>query len=106
MVNKKRITPALQRRIDEVNKLIKEADEKYLDADSYFGGTIGMSLDLLPIRVKSQFVTIEDRNHNKVFNWGYGKERFNVNKEDDLGALKSDLGYIKRALVKAIRRGY
>ena len=106
MRNKRTITPALQRRIDEVNKLIKEADKKGVDADSDFGGTLETSLNLLPIRVKSQFVTIEEISYSKIFNWGYGKERFNVNDEDQLGALKSDLGYIKRALVKAIKRGY
>ena len=100
--NRKSISPALQRRIDEVNKLIAEAASKDVYAESFFGSTLGTDLDLKPIRVNNQFVTIED-NRKKVF-FGYGKERFNVNNEDDLSALKSDLGYIKRALTKAIRK--
>jgi hypothetical protein len=104
MVMKKKIksiTPALQRSIDEVNKLIEEAASKDVYAGSYFGSTIETDLDLKPIRVNNQFVTIEDKGKSIFF--GYGKERFNVNNSDDLSALKSDLGYIKRGLTKAIR---
>ena len=106
MASKRTITPALRRKIDEINQLIKKADEKGINAESDFGSTVEMDVDFRPIRVKSQFVTIESKRAVSLWSWGYGKERFNVNDEDSLGALNFDLRYIKRALVKGLKRGY
>jgi hypothetical protein len=102
----KKVSTQLTKRIDEINALIQQANELELTAYTYGGGTFPNIINLKPIVVKNQFVTIETASKSQYD--FIAKERYNVNKDDvysfnGLSHLKSDLTYIKRALVNAIK---
>jgi hypothetical protein len=102
----KKVSTQLAKRIDEINALIQQANELELTAYTYGGGTFPNIVNIKPIVIKNQFVTIETASKSQYD--FIAKERYNVNKDDvysfnGLGHLKSDLTYIKRALVNAIK---
>ena len=101
----KKVSTQLAKRIDEINALIQQANELELTAYTYGGGTHPYIINLKPIVIKNQFVTIESTSESHYD--FISKERFNVTKDEFWDAnglvhLKSDLTYIKRALVNAI----
>lgn len=101
----KKVSTSLTKRIEEINELMRRANELELMAYTYGGGTYPYRVNIKPIEISNQFVYIEavsQSNHSYI-----RKERYNVNKLDiwdanGLAHLKSDLTYIKRALVNAI----
>jgi len=98
-VKKKTIPAGLKRRIEEINVLIEKANKSNDIPSSDFGSTLESEVDLKPIKVSNQFVTIEPKYAGR---YGYPKERFNVNREWDIDSLKYDLRYIKAALKKVL----
>ena len=100
----KKVSAQMVKRIDEINALIQQASELELTAYTYGGGTHPYIVNIKPIVVKNQFVTIETASKSQYD--FIRKERYNVNKDaysfNGLSHLKSDLTYIKRALVNAI----
>ena len=100
----KKVSTSLAKRIEEINELVQQANELELTAYTYGGGTFPYIVNIKPIVVKNQFVTIETASKSQ-YNF-LVKERYNVNKDaysfNGLSHLKSDLTYIKRALVNAI----
>ena len=101
----KKVSTSLAKRIEEINELVQQANELELTAYTYGGGTFPHIVNIKPIVVKNQFVTIETASKSQYD--FLGKERYNVNKDaysfNGLAHLKSDLTYIKRALVNAIK---
>ena len=102
----KKVSTQLAKRIDEINALIQQANELDCMVYTYGGGTHPYIINLKPIAIKNQFVTIESASQS---HYDYiRKERYNVNNLESwdangLSHLKSDLTYIKRALVNAIK---
>jgi hypothetical protein len=102
----KKVSTQLTKRIDEINALMQQANELELRAYTYGGGTYPYYVNIKPIEISNQFVYIEavsQSNHSFI-----RKERYNVNNLESwdangLSHLKSDLTYIKRALVNAIK---
>jgi hypothetical protein len=102
----KKVSTQLAKRIDEINALIQQANELELTAYTYGGGTFPNIVNIKPIVVKNQFVTIETASKSQYD--FIAKERYNVNKDDFWGdngieALKWNLHHIKKALVNAIK---
>jgi hypothetical protein len=102
----KKVSTQLAKRIDEINALIQQASELELTAYTYGGGTHEHYVNLKPIVVKNQFVTIETASAT-MYDF-IGKSRFNVNNDDfwddnGIEALKWNLHHIKKALVNAIK---
>jgi mannosyltransferase OCH1-like enzyme len=102
----KKVSTSLTKRIEEINELIRQCNELELTAYTYGGGTHEHYVNLKPIVVKNQFVTIETSSPS-MYDF-ISKERFNVTKDefwDDNGieALKWNLHHIKKALVNAIK---
>jgi hypothetical protein len=102
----KKVSTQLAKRIEEINELIRQCNELELTAYTYGGGTFPYVVNIKPIVVKNQFVTIETASAT-MYDF-IGKSRFNVTKDefwDDNGieALKWNLHHIKKALVNAIK---
>ena len=102
----KKVSTQLAKRIDEINALIQQASESESIPSTYAGGTHEYYVNIKPIVVKNQFVTIETASAT-MYDF-IGKSRFNVTKNDSwddngIVALKESLTYIKRALVNAIK---
>lgn len=101
----KKVSTSLTKRIEEINELVRRANELELLVYTYGGGTYPYRIDIKPIEISNQFVYIEavsQNNHSFI-----RKERYNVNNLNEwdsngLASLKSDLTYIRRALVNAI----
>jgi len=106
------IPKSLMDKINEINSLIKWAEDKDNFVGGYFGGTYYEYLDFeKPIETKNQFVYIE-------YNHGGGRkssDRYNVNKKGEfdsngLAELKSELSRIlsafRRAKKKYEQKGY
>lgn len=101
----KKVSTSLVKRITEINELIQIANELELTAYTYGGGTFPHIVNIKPIVIKNQFVTIETASMSQYD--FIGKSRFNVTKEefwDDNGieALKYCLKHIKKALTNAL----
>jgi hypothetical protein len=102
----KKVSTQLTKRIEEINELMQQANELDCMAYTYGGGTYPYHVNIKPIEISNQFVYIEavsQSNHSYI-----RKERYNVNKleiweDNGLSHLKTDLTYIKRALVNAIK---
>jgi hypothetical protein len=101
----KKVSTSLTKRIEEINELMQQANELDCMVYTYGGGTYPYHVNIKPIEISEQFVYIEavsQSNHSFI-----RKERYNVNKDaysfNGLAHLKSDLTYIKRALVNAIK---
>lgn len=102
----KKVSTSLAKRITEINELMQQANELELIVYTYGGGTYPYQVNIKPIEISNQFVYIEamsQSNHSFI-----RKERYNVNNlvtwdANGLTHLKSDLTYIKRALVNAIK---
>ena len=85
---------------------MQQANELELIVYTYGGGTYPYRVNIKPIEISNQFVYIEatsQSNHSYI-----RKERYNVNNlvtwdANGLASLKSDLTYIRRALVNAIK---
>ena len=102
----KKVSTQLTKRIDEINALIQQASESESIPSTYAGGTHEYYVNIKPIVVKNQFVTIETASKSQYD--FISKERYNVNKDDFWGdngieALKWNLHHIKKALVNAIK---
>lgn len=102
----KKVSAQLTKRIEEINELVRRANELELMAYTYGGGTFPHIVNIKPIVIKNQFVTIETASMSQYD--FIGKSRFNVTKNDSwddngIVALKESLTYIKRALVNAIK---
>lgn len=102
----KKVSTQLAKRIDEINALIQQASESESIPSTYAGGTHEYYVNIKPIVIKNQFVTIETASAN-MYDF-IGKSRFNVTKDefwDDNGieALKYCLKHIKKALTDAIK---
>jgi hypothetical protein len=102
----KKVSTSLVKRIEEINELMQQANELDCMVYTYGGGTFPYYVNIKPIVIKNQFVTIESasQSHHDYIR----KERYNVNNLESwdangLAHLKSDLTYIKRALVNAIK---
>jgi hypothetical protein len=101
----KKVSTSLVKRIEEINELMQQANELELRAYTYGGGTYPYYVNIKPIVISNQFVYIESvsESHHDFIR----KERYNVNNDaysfNGIGHLKSDLTYIKRALVNAIK---
>jgi len=101
----KKVSTQLAKRIDEINALIQQANELELTAYTYGGGTFPNIVNIKPIVIKNQFVTIETASPS-MYDF-ISKERFNVNNDDfwnynGLESLKYCLKHIKKALVNAL----
>ena len=102
----KKVSTSLVKRINEINELMQQVNELELNAYTYGGGTYPYRVNIKPIEISNQFVYIEatsQSNHSYI-----RKERYNVNNlvtwdANGLASLKSDLTYIRRALVNAIK---
>jgi hypothetical protein len=102
----KKVSTQLAKRIEEINALIQQASESESIPSTYGGGTHEYYVNIKPIVIKNQFVTIETASPS-MYDF-IGKARFNVTKDefwDDNGieALKWNLHHIKKALVNAIK---
>lgn len=100
----KKVSTSLTKRIEEINELVRRANELELMAYTYGGGTFPYYVNIKPIKISNQFVTIEsvsESHHDYI-----RKERYNVNKDaysfNGLADLKETLTYIKRALTNAL----
>lgn len=105
-IDMKKVSAQLTKRIEEINELVRRANELELMAYTYGGGTFPHIVNIKPIVIKNQFVTIETASMSQYD--FIGKSRFNVTKNDSwddngIVALKESLTYIKRALVNAIK---
>jgi hypothetical protein len=101
----KKVSAQMVKRIDEINALIQQANELELIVYTYGGGTFPHVVNIKPIIVKNQFVTIETASPS-MYDF-ISKERFNVNNDDfwnynGLESLKYCLKHIKKALVNAL----
>lgn len=101
----KKVSAQLTKRIEEINELVRRANELELMAYTYGGGTFPYIVNIKPIVIKNQFVTIETASKSQYD--FLSKERFNVTKDDvwdnnGLADLKYNLTYIKRALTNAL----
>jgi hypothetical protein len=102
----KKVSAQMVKRIEEINELVRRCNELELTAYTYGGGTHPYIINLKPIVVKNQFVTIETSSPS-MYDF-IGKSRFNVSRidswdENGLADLKYNLTHIKRALVSAIK---
>lgn len=105
-ITMKKVSTSLVKRIDEINELIRQANELELTAYTYGGGTFPHIVNIKPIRVKNQFVTIETASPSRYD--FITKERFNVNKlaiwdTNGMNDLKYNLTHIKRAFINALK---
>jgi hypothetical protein len=101
----KKVSTSLVKRIEEINELVRRCNELELTAHTYGGGTFPHVVNIKPIIVKNQFVTIETASPS-MYDF-ISKERFNVNNDDfwnynGLESLKYCLKHIKKALVNAL----
>lgn len=101
----KKVSTSLTKRIEEINELVRRANELELSAYTYGGGTFPYIVNIKPIVIKNQFVTIETASKSQYD--FLSKERFNVTKDDvwdnnGLADLKYNLTHIKRALTNAL----
>jgi hypothetical protein len=102
-----KLPKALANRINEVNELIRTANDECLLVTTYDGGTFPYIIDLKPISVNGKFVTIESVKPNQ---YSYvTKERFCITKTDmfddnGLFTLNYTLKVIRRALLSAIKQ--
>lgn len=102
----KKVSAQMVKRIEEINALIQQANELELTAYTYGGGTFPYIVNIKPIVVKNQFVTIETASKSQYD--FISKERFNVNNDDfwdynGIESLKYCLKHIKKALTDAIK---
>jgi hypothetical protein len=102
----KKVSTSLAKRIEEINELVRRCNELELTAYTYGGGTFPHIVNIKPIAIKNQFVTIETASKSQYD--FISKERFNVNNDDfwdynGLESLKYCLKHIKKALVNAIK---
>jgi hypothetical protein len=95
----KKFPVAIKRRVEELNDLIKWAEDKDNFVYSDMGSTWGSYLIFKkPVAIKNQFVYVEyDNGHDRK----PVKERYNVNQESSLDELKYTLSQILRAYRKA-----
>jgi hypothetical protein len=101
----KKVSTSLTKRIEEINELVRRANELELNAYTYGGGTFPHIVNIKPIVVKNQFVTIETASESRYD--FIKKERYNVDKlaiwdSNGLSDLKYNLTHIKRALTNAL----
>ena len=101
----KKVSTSLTKRIEEINELMRRANELELNAYTYGGGTYPHIVNIKPIVIKNQFVTIETASESRYD--FIKKERYNVDKlaiwdTNGMIDLKYNLTHIKRALVNAI----
>ena len=101
----KKVSTSLVKRIEEINELIQIANDLELTAYTYGSGTHPYIVNIKPIVIKNQFVTIETASHS-IYDF-IKKERFNVDKlaiwdDNGLDALKYNLKHIKKAFINAI----
>lgn len=101
----KKVSTQLAKRIEEINALIQQASESESIPSTYGGGTHEYYVNIKPIVIKNQFVTIETASPS-MYDF-ISKERFNVNNDDfwnynGLESLKYCLKHIKKALVNAL----
>jgi len=95
---------AIQRRVDEINRLLPLVNESDELAGGYFGSTHYSYVVLTkPIEIKNQFVYI----YSDPFHYPFEK-RYNMNNKDEfsvngLSALKYDLGIILKAFKKVLK---
>ena len=102
----KKVSAQMVKRIDEINALIQQASESESIPSTYAGGTHPYIVNIKPIVVKNQFVTIETASKSQYD--FISKERFNVNNDDfwdynGIESLKYCLKHIKKALTDAIK---
>ena len=98
---KKKIGLPLQRRINEINDMISIAVKEDLIVLCDFQSTWEHMIEIKPIVVKNQFVTLE----YKELGWGskgVNKDRYNINDEWSLDELKWNLSQFRKSLKKAI----
>jgi hypothetical protein len=101
----KKVSTSLTKRIEEINELVRRANELELNAYTYGGGTFPHIVNIKPIVVKNQFVTIETASESRYD--FIKKERYNVDNlaiwdSNGLSDLKYNLTHIKRALTNAL----
>jgi hypothetical protein len=101
----KKVSTSLVKRIDEINELMQQVNELELTAYTYGGGTFPHIVNIKPIAIKNQFVTIETASKSQYD--FISKERFNVDKlaiwdTNGMNDLKYNLTHIKRAFINAI----
>lgn len=101
----KKVSTSLVKRINEINELMQQVNELELNAYTYGGGTFPHIVNIKPIVVKNQFVTIETASESRYD--FIKKERFNVDKlaiwdSNGLSDLKYNLTHIKKAFINAI----
>lgn len=101
----KKVSAQLTNRIEEINELMRRANELELMAYTYGGGTFPYIVNIKPIVIKNQFVTIETASKSQYD--FLSKERFNVNNDDfwdynGIESLKYCLKHIKKALTNAL----
>lgn len=104
-IDMKKVSTSLTKRIEEINELVRRANELELSAYTYGGGTFPYIVNIKPIVIKNQFVTIETASESRYD--FIKKERFNVDKlaiwdTNGMTDLKYNLTHIKRALVNAL----
>jgi len=95
---------AIQRRVDEINRLLPLVNESDELAGGYFGSTMYSYVILTkPIEIKNQFVYI----YSDPFHYPF-EQRYNMNNKDEfsvngLPALKYDLAIILKAFKKVLK---
>jgi len=95
---------AIQRRVDEINRLLPLVNESDELAGGYFGSTMYSYVILKkPIEIKNQFVYI----YSDPFHYPF-ERRYNMNNKDEfsvngLPALKYDLAIILKAFKKVLK---
>ena len=91
---------AILNRINKINDMISEIKTLDETPSTYDGGTWPFYIDINSIKVKNQFVYIDE--NKGVYAIGFEK-RYNVNNEGQLDELKYDLSVIKRAFNQSIK---
>jgi hypothetical protein len=104
----KKFPVRILRKIEQINSMLEEVKNADETPITYAGGTWPYYVDILPIEINNQFVTIRSaiKNHSFID----GKERYNVNKTSMFGDencakhLEYTLGIILKSFKKVISK--
>jgi hypothetical protein len=90
--------------INLVNSMIKEVNEMDIQPFTYAGGTWPYLVLIKPIKVKNQFVTIENDGGTFIDK----KERYNINKASDFNDnfCLGHLDFTVKLILKTFKKAY
>jgi len=81
----KRLPITISRKIDQINGLIDLVKQADKIPTTYAGGTFPHYVQIKPIEVKNNFVTIFSSSTDNMYQFIDGKERYNVTKASLFG---------------------